>query len=96
MKIEVDIPIPEESVDESAKERLRHAALEAAVLRLFDERRISSVEAAHDLGLTRIQFMELARKRDIPQYDYTSGDLAEDLSDLDKILGDIPPSAFPR
>ena len=57
MKIEVDIPIPEESVDESAKERLRRDALEAAVLRLFDERRISSAEAAHDLGLTRIQFM---------------------------------------
>jgi hypothetical protein len=31
VKIEVDIPIPEESVDESAKERLRHDALEAAV-----------------------------------------------------------------
>jgi hypothetical protein len=26
--------------------------------------------------------MELARKRDIPQYHYTSGDLAEDISDL--------------
>jgi predicted HTH domain antitoxin len=96
VKIEVDIPIPEGSVDESAKERLRHDALEAAVLRLFDERRISSAEAAHDLGLTRIQFMELARKRDIPQYDYTSGDLAEDLSDLEKIRESVPPSALPR
>ena len=59
MKIEVDIPIPEEALDESAKERLRHDALEAAVLRLFGERRISSAEAAKDLGLTRVQFMEL-------------------------------------
>jgi predicted HTH domain antitoxin len=96
VKIEVDIPIPEESVDESARERLRRDALEAAVLRLFDERHISSVEAASDLGLTRIQFMELARKRDIPQYDYTAGDLAEDLSDLEKLQKHIPPSAFPQ
>ena len=82
VKIEVDIPISEESVDEGARERLRRDAREAAILRLFDERRISSAEAAHDLGLTRIQFMELARKRDIPQYDYTADDLAEDVSDL--------------
>ena len=40
--------------------------------------------------------MELARKRDIPQYDYTSGDLAEDLSDLEKIRESVPPSALPR
>jgi predicted HTH domain antitoxin len=96
VKIEVDIPVPEGSVDESAIERLRHDVLEAAVLRLFEERRISSVEAAHDLGLTRIQFMELTRKRDIPQYDYNSSDLAEDLSDLEKIQQHIPPSASPR
>jgi len=85
VKIEVNIPIPEGAIDESAKERLRHDALEAAVLRLFDERRISSAEAAQDLGLTRIQFMELTHKRNIPQHDYTAGGLAEDLSDLAKI-----------
>jgi predicted HTH domain antitoxin len=90
MKIEVDIPIPEGSVDESAKERLHRDALEAAVLRLFEERRISSAEAAQDLGLTRIQFMELARTRNIPQYDYTAADLADDLADLEKIDRRLP------
>ena len=49
VKIEVDIPISEESLDENAKNRLRHDPLEAALLRLFDERRISSAEAAQDL-----------------------------------------------
>ena len=96
MKIEVDIPIAEGALDESAKDRLRHDALEAAVLRLFDERRISSAEAAQDLGLTRIQFMELTRKRNIPQHDYTSGDLAEDLSDLEKVEQHLPPTGSPR
>ena len=90
MKIEVDIPIPEETLDESAKERLRHDALEAAVLRLFGERRISSAEAAQDLGLTRVQFMELTRKRGIPHYDYTSEDLAADLTDLEEIERNLP------
>ena len=96
MKIEVDIPIPEGAVDEGTLGRLRHDALEAAVLRLFEERRISPAEAAHDLGLTRIQFMELTRKREIAHYDYTSDDLAEDLSDLERIKEKVPPSGFPR
>ena len=96
MKIEVDIPIPEGAVDESTLGRLRHDAVEAAVLRLFEERRISAAAAAHDLGLTRIQFMELTRKRDIAHYDYTSNDLAEDLSDLERIERQGPPSGFPR
>ena len=54
-------------------------------LRLFDERRISSAEAAQDLGLTRVQVMELARKRGVSQYDYTAEDLTTDLADLEAI-----------
>ena len=96
VKIEVDIPIPENLLDENVKNRLRRDALEAAVLRLFEERCISSAEAAEDLGLTRIQFMELTRRRGIPHYDYTSEDLASDLSDLDQIAGDLPPSGSAR
>ena len=96
VKIEVDIPIPEGAVDESTLGRLRHDAFEAAVLRLFEERRISAAEATHELGLTRIQFMELTRKREIAHYDYTSNDLAEDLLDLEKIQEQVPPFGFPR
>ena len=96
MKIEVDIPVPEGALDENAKNRLRRDALEAAVLRLFDERHISSVEAAQDLGLTRIQFMELTRRRGIPHHDYTTQDLADDLSDLAKIEEVLPPPGSAR
>ena len=96
VKIEVDIPIPDGAVDEGTRERLCHDALEAAVLRLFDERRISAAEAAKDLGLTRIQFMELTRTRNISQYDYTSDDLAEDLIDLERIEDYLTPPRFPR
>ena len=96
MKLEVNIPIPEEALDESAKDRLRRDALEAAVLRLFDERRISSAEASQDLGLTRFQFMELARKRNVPQHDYTSQDLAGDLADLEAIEHKLSPPGSAR
>ena len=92
MKIEVDIPISEDALDENAKNRLRHDALEAAVLRLFDERRISSAEAAGDLGLTRIQFMDLTRRRGIAHFDYTAEDLADDLADLEQIEKQLPSS----
>ena len=82
VKIEIDIPVSESALDESARERLRHDLMETAVLRLFCERRISSAEAARDLGLTRVAFMELTRQRNVPHYDYTAEDLAEDLVDM--------------
>ena len=48
VKIEIEIPVSEGTLDESARERLRHDLMETAVLRLFGERRISSAEAARD------------------------------------------------
>lgn len=96
MRIDFDIPLPEGALDEDAKSRLRKDALEAAILRLFDERRVSSAEAAEDLGLTRIQFMELTRRRGISPHDYTSQDLVDDLSDLAGIEEKLPPPASAR
>lgn len=96
VKIELDIPIPDGILDEETKDRLRHDALEAAVLRLFDERRISSADAANDLGLSRIQFIELTQRRGVPHHDYTAEDLAADLADLDKSGTRLPPAGFAR
>jgi predicted HTH domain antitoxin len=89
VKIEVDIPIPEGALDEGAKERVRHDALEAAVLRLFDERRISSTEAARELGLTRIAFWELAKARGVPMHDYTFEDWQDDKATIDQLWPEI-------
>jgi predicted HTH domain antitoxin len=94
VKFEIDIPVCEAALDEGARERLRHDLMETAVLRLFGERRISSAEAARDLGLTRIAFMELTRQRNVPHYDYTAEDLVEDLADMDATMPRaIPPVA---
>jgi predicted HTH domain antitoxin len=88
--LEIDIPISEDALDEQTKVRLRRSVIEAAVLRLFEERRISSAEATRKLGLTRVQFMELTRLRGIPHYDYTAEDLAADLADLDALESKLP------
>lgn len=88
--MEIDIPISEDALDEQTKVRLRRSVIEAAVLRLFEERRISSAEATRKLGLTRVQFMELTRLRGIPHYDYTAEDLAADLADLDALESKLP------
>jgi predicted HTH domain antitoxin len=89
VKIEVEIPVSEGTLDADARERLRKDVLEAAVLRLFDERRITAVEAQEQLGLTRIAFMELARQRGVPMHDYTFEDWQEDKKALDVLRPEI-------
>ena len=89
MKIEVDIPIPEGSLDEATMDRVQRSALEAAVLRLFDERRISSAQAAHELGLTRIAFWEFATAHGVPMHDYTFEDWQEDKATIDLLRPEI-------
>ena len=89
VKLEIDIPVSEKVLDEGAKARLLRDAREAAVLRLFEERRIPAVEAATELGLTRIDFMALSQKRGVPLYDYTIDDYQEDVKDLDKLWPEI-------
>ena len=90
-KIEVEIPVPENSLDDEVKARVRRDPLIAVVLRLFDERRISSAEAARDLGLTRVQFMALSRRYGVSAHDYTGEDLKADLTDLERIEAEVMP-----
>jgi predicted HTH domain antitoxin len=89
VRIEVEIPVAEGTLDADARDRLHKDVLEAAVLRLFDERRISAVEAREQLGLTRIAFMELARHRGVPMHDYTFDDWEEDKKSLDLVQPEI-------
>jgi predicted HTH domain antitoxin len=92
VRLEVEIPVAEESLDADARERLRKDVLEAAILRLFDERRITAVEAREQLGLTRVAFMELAQHRGVPMHDYTFEDWEEDKQSLDLLRPEIKKS----
>jgi predicted HTH domain antitoxin len=89
VKIEVEIPVSEQELDADATARLRRDLLEAAVLRLFDDRRITSAEAARELGLSRIAFMDLAHKRGVPMYDYTFEHWQEDVKTIDRLWPEI-------
>lgn len=89
VRIEVEIPVSEGTLDAEARERLQKDLLEAAVLRLFDERRITAVEAREQLGLTRIAFMELTMQRGVPMYDYTFEDWEEDKKALECLRPEI-------
>jgi predicted HTH domain antitoxin len=93
LRIEVEIPVAEGALDADARERLQKDVLEAAVLRLFDERRITAVEAREQLGLTRIAFMELARQRGVPMHDYTLEDWDEDKKSLDLLRPEMEENA---
>ena len=66
VKIEVEVPASEGTLEADARERLRKDLLEAAVLWVFQERRITAVEAQGHLGMTRIAFVELACRRVFP------------------------------
>jgi predicted HTH domain antitoxin len=89
VEIEVEIPVSEGTLDADAREQLRKDLLEAAVLRLFQERRITAVEAQGHLGMTRIAFMELAWQRSVPMYDYTLEGWEDDKKALDLLRPEI-------
>ncbi len=89
MKLEVEQDLPPEVLKLVSAVDLRDVYRTEIVLRLFEEDQIGSAQATHLLGLTRMQFMELLRRRGIPHVSYTSDDLTEDLKDLNSLRPEI-------
>jgi len=54
--------------------------IEWLVLSLFKDERISSGKAAQLLGITRIEFLALLRRRGIAYVDYSPDEVAEELA----------------
>ena len=54
-----------------------------SVLALFADRRIQAGQAAQELGLGRISFMELLKQRGIPHATYTTEDWESDAKAID-------------
>lgn len=59
---------------------IQHQVLEWLVLSLFKDERISSGKAARLLGLTRIEFLALLRRRGIAYVDYSPAELGDELA----------------
>ncbi|MEM7534783.1 MAG: UPF0175 family protein [Chloroflexota bacterium] len=59
---------------------IQHYLNEWAVLHLFTDGQVSSDKAAQLLGITRLQFLELLRRRRISYLDYTPEELEEEFA----------------
>ncbi len=89
MKLEVELDLPPEVLELASTADLRDVYRTEVVLRLFEEDQIGSAQAAALLGLTRLQFTELLRRRGIPHVTYTADDLTEDLKDLNSLRPEL-------
>ena len=79
MKLEIELDIADDATDKvELQERLR----KEAILALFSDRKIPAGKAARELGLERVQFMELLKQRGIPHIIYTAEDWEADANAL--------------
>jgi predicted HTH domain antitoxin len=82
MKLEVEINVAEGTVD---KNELQERVRKEAILALFSDRKIPAGQAAHDLGLGRLDFMELLKQRGIPYVIYTVEDWEADGKAIEEV-----------
>lgn len=69
--------------DADARRTATERALEAAILELYRIGQISSGRASHDLGMSRIDFLDLANRHRIPTIQTTAAELEEELESLE-------------
>jgi predicted HTH domain antitoxin len=56
---------------------------------LFADLKIPAGQAARELGLERLEFMELLKQRGIPYVVYTAQDFAEDMATIERLKPEI-------
>jgi predicted HTH domain antitoxin len=75
--LEIQLPAPLLRLGIS-REEISNRVAEWLVFSLFAEGRISSGKAGQLLGISRIEFLALLRKRGIAYVDYTEDELADE------------------
>lgn len=80
MTMSVTVDLPDETLREMGLERgrLPRELLEAAILRWFEEGRLSQGQAALALGLQRGQFFDLLHAHRVSPVQMSAADLRED------------------
>ena len=63
MKLEIEVDLPRDVLDQVPPEDLQKLCRTEIILRLYGEEKIAARDAAHLLGLSRIQFLDLLRQR---------------------------------
>ena len=79
MKLEIELNVADDAAD---KIELQEYLRKEAILSLFADRKIPAGKAARELGLERIPFMELLKRRGIPDVIYTAEDWEADANAL--------------
>jgi len=65
VKLEIDVDLPREVVDQVPPEDLKTLCRTEIVLRLYGDEKMAARDAVRLLGLTRIRFLDLLRQRGI-------------------------------
>jgi predicted HTH domain antitoxin len=65
VKLEIDVDLPREVLDQIPSADLGNLCRVEIVLRLYSEQKLAPVEAANLLSLSRIQFLDLLRERGV-------------------------------
>jgi predicted HTH domain antitoxin len=65
VKLEIDVDLPRDILDQIRAEDLGKLCQTEIVLRLYSEKKLAAAEAARLLGLTRIRFLDLLRERGV-------------------------------
>jgi predicted HTH domain antitoxin len=81
MKLEIQVNVADDAAD---KVVLAEYLRKEAILALFSDRKIGAGKAAHELGMERLAFMELLKRRDIPYVIYSAEDWAADAKAVDE------------
>jgi predicted HTH domain antitoxin len=82
MRLEIEVNVADGTVD---KTQLQEHLRKEAILALFADRKIPAGQASSELGLGRIEFMELLKQRGIPYVVYTAEDWEADGKAIDEL-----------
>src|SRR5258707_7052924 len=86
MKLEIEVDVRDETVD---KKQLEAHLRKEAILALFADRKMPSGQAARELGLKRMEVLELLPQRGIPYVDYTFEDWQDDVKSIQRLWPEI-------
>jgi len=81
MKLEIQVDVADDAAD---KVELAEYLRKEAILALFADRKIAAGKAASELGLERLAFMELLKRRGIPYVIYSTEDWEADAKAIDE------------
>jgi len=81
MKLEIEVNV---AVDDADMAELQEHLRKEAILALFADRKITAGNAARELGLGRLAFMELLKRRGIPYVLYIAEDWEADARAIDE------------